>query len=519
MLSPSSSPPRSAANASSSSESSSSSHGDCNSSINKRNPGAPGSLNKNQDDVVISAETWFAGGRRVPFDPNHKKIMPHATFNTIQVFERVIQNNVPETSESCNRLWITFLPSFPDGSYGFAKVERYLAVQTQPSALQDKDDWTTVDCPRLYVEYVGQGDSEKPEEYTYNTMERADLVQAQWAAHGIQQTVIVACGYSSLVVLELLRRQQERQQHRQSSNRRHNVIPTTIPTTARILHVLCINGSFYADGQQVRSSTTLARLLQSRRLGHLSATLAQRSNWVLDVFLRPYTSRRRLLVLTHSRHHQHDPEHEKEPKQQQQEQPSSRPASSRRRRRRRCRNNSITTRELRETEKAIRRHEGTAAFLVQAAATLSGEEHEAWADRWDLSALYTEYAAAAGITFDIVCANSHPDEATTSWQQATAHAQMALVQERMGRYPGIFITTSLPGGGATSSGGHLLMPSQVPVVCQHIQSLVERARTTTRSSSSSSSSASCGTHPDVRSATSSSEPWFLPPVVPYGLAR
>ena len=64
--------------------------------------------------------------------------------------------------------------------------------------------------PRLYVEPVGQGDSDKPRRYRYSTGERADLVQALWRHHGVRATVVVTFGYTSLALLELLRRQQER---------------------------------------------------------------------------------------------------------------------------------------------------------------------------------------------------------------------------------------------------------------------------------------------------------------------
>jgi len=41
-------------------------------------------------------------------------------------------------------------------------------------------------------------------------MERADLVEALWKAEGIRSTFVVTFDYSSLVVLEILSRQQER---------------------------------------------------------------------------------------------------------------------------------------------------------------------------------------------------------------------------------------------------------------------------------------------------------------------
>jgi pimeloyl-ACP methyl ester carboxylesterase len=87
------------------------------------------------------------------------------------------------------------LPGFPDGSYGWAQVDRLLGDDLRP---------------RLYVEPVGQGDSDKPRDYRYSTVERADLVEALWRHHGVRRTVVVTFDYTSLALLELLRRQLER---------------------------------------------------------------------------------------------------------------------------------------------------------------------------------------------------------------------------------------------------------------------------------------------------------------------
>ena len=105
-----------------------------------------------------SADEWFAAGCRVHFDPNHKKIAPHATSNTIQVFERIglpYTDNIDEICSSSSARWITFLPSFPNGSFGYANVEKQLLTGKTAGSDARK-------LPRLYIEYVGQGDSEKP---------------------------------------------------------------------------------------------------------------------------------------------------------------------------------------------------------------------------------------------------------------------------------------------------------------------------------------------------------------------
>ena len=56
-------------------------------------------------------------------------------------------------------------------------------------------------------------------------MERADLVEAQWRAHGIRNTVLVTFDYSSLVMLELLQHQRdERVEKGMSSIRKQHVL-------------------------------------------------------------------------------------------------------------------------------------------------------------------------------------------------------------------------------------------------------------------------------------------------------
>lgn len=60
------------------------------------------------------------------------------------VFQRVVRDGAP----GVEAVWTTFLPGFPDGSFGWAHVDRYLTGDGL--------------APKLFVEYVGQGDSDKP---------------------------------------------------------------------------------------------------------------------------------------------------------------------------------------------------------------------------------------------------------------------------------------------------------------------------------------------------------------------
>jgi len=135
---------------------------------------------------TASAQAWFAAGERVGYDPTAKAIVP-AHGAALNIFLR---------REGSVTHAVSFLPGFPDGSFGWAKVLPHL-----PDAAE---------MPKLFVEYVGMGDSDKPKDYAYSTAERTDLVETVWRDFGVQSTTLVAFDFSSLVVLEHLRRRLER---------------------------------------------------------------------------------------------------------------------------------------------------------------------------------------------------------------------------------------------------------------------------------------------------------------------
>lgn len=132
---------------------------------------------------LISAQEWFSGGERLPYDPEGASFDDSSP---LRVFVR----------HACGGgTTLTFLPGWPDGSFGWAKVDAELAERS--------------DADRLFLDYVGHGDSDKPLEHPYSTYARADLVEALWRARSAEATVLVAFDYSCIVSLELLARRED----------------------------------------------------------------------------------------------------------------------------------------------------------------------------------------------------------------------------------------------------------------------------------------------------------------------
>jgi pimeloyl-ACP methyl ester carboxylesterase len=260
-----------------------------------------------QDHVLVTAAEWFAGGQRIPYDPESARVLTEqeaaATPGTLRVFERVAA-----AEQGADPVWLTLLPGFPDGSYGWAQVDRMLG-----------DDL----APRLYVEPVGQGDSDKPRDYAYSTIERADLVEALWQHHRVRHTVVVTFDYTSLALLELLRRQLDR----------------AISSTAGpvITAAFMVNGGLFADAHtHPWQGTPLLRT----PLGALGMRRAQRSPRVFATSM--------VQARMYSRSYRPTPE------------------------------------ELTEMWSAVTRRDG-AAFLHNAAGFV--KEHRRRAQRWDLAAI------------------------------------------------------------------------------------------------------------------------------------
>lgn len=167
----------------------------------------------------VTSDEWFADGIRRPYDVATRQLVAETTPQSLHVWERVVAGSDPLPGR-----WITMLPGFPDGSYGYAQVDAALGVTNDP---------------RLYVEFLGHGDSDKPRRHHYSTAERADLVLAYWAAHQVTETYIVTFDYATLVVLELLARRLEGRAH--------------LP---KITGVLLANGGLFTDAHSHPWQTT-----------------------------------------------------------------------------------------------------------------------------------------------------------------------------------------------------------------------------------------------------------------------
>jgi hypothetical protein len=266
---------------------------------------------------IVPCEEWFQQGRRVLYDPACKRIVKKETPTSVYIWERVVAPMEP----SSQTRWLTLLPTPPDGSYGFSKVDGLLQT-----------------APRLYIEYVGQGDSDKPSNYDHSVMDRANMVEAQWKAHKIRRTVLVCMGCSSLTMMELLNRQTER-------------LSLGLPLRTRIEHVLCINGGYFANAHTPHPLNTSP--LIKNTVGRVALKAAQHYNIVLDPIIKSCYGK----------------------------------------------DYDLSKEELRESAKVIRRHNGTNYLTGSASRYI--EEHKKYTQRWDLFNVYY-ITRRQGVSFTIV---------------------------------------------------------------------------------------------------------------------
>jgi len=149
--------------------------------------------------------------------------------------------------------------------------------------------------PKLFLDYVGMGDSDKPQDYAYSTAERTDLVEAIWRDLSVQSTTLVAFDFSSLVVLEYLRRRLERVQRGE---------PAGGPD---IRGVFIFNGGLFTDGHSHPWYTTpMLRRLPKQARRRLAFAWFKRTPGVRKMWSTGYHIKDAELRELHSTMDRHD---------------------------------------------------------------------------------------------------------------------------------------------------------------------------------------------------------------------
>ena len=81
--------------------------------------------------ALVTAAEWFGGGQRIAYDPESARVLTEqeaaAAPGALRVFERVAA-----AGPDADPVWLTLLPGFPDGSYGWAQVDRMLGDDCRP---------------------------------------------------------------------------------------------------------------------------------------------------------------------------------------------------------------------------------------------------------------------------------------------------------------------------------------------------------------------------------------------------
>jgi pimeloyl-ACP methyl ester carboxylesterase len=90
---------------------------------------------------------------------------------------------------------VTLVHGFPTSSHDWADVT--------PALIAAGHEVRTLDL-------LGFGDSDKPADYRYSLVEQADIVEAMWAADGVDTTALIAHDYGVTVAQELLARDPDR---------------------------------------------------------------------------------------------------------------------------------------------------------------------------------------------------------------------------------------------------------------------------------------------------------------------
>tara|TARA_R110002073_G_scaffold128999_3_gene275170 strand:+ start:136818 stop:137789 length:972 start_codon:yes stop_codon:yes gene_type:complete len=208
---------------------------------------------KETNKTKYKADQWFADGNRISYNLENKKITESIVDSSLKIWSKVINNN----QES----HLTMMPGFPDGSFGWAATEEHLS--------------TVNNSERLYIEYIGMGDSDKPDKYIYSVYERADMIEALWQYHNVKSTSLITFDFSSLVALELLSRQIER-------INAGEILETTIK------NLLTINGGLFSDSH---THPLLTTPLLKTPIGKMGTKIAQNSQFAFNLMMKDLWSK------------------------------------------------------------------------------------------------------------------------------------------------------------------------------------------------------------------------------------
>lgn len=136
---------------------------------------------------MTTLDAWWAGGRR-------------------------LENGVFTRADGdADAPAVTWLHGFPTSSWDWAPLLEALGPGRRDVTL----------------DFLGFGASAKPHGHDYRLVEQADLVEATWRAHGVEETALVAHDYGVSVAQELLAR------------RRDGRLPVTLPA------VTFLNGGLF----------------------------------------------------------------------------------------------------------------------------------------------------------------------------------------------------------------------------------------------------------------------------------
>jgi hypothetical protein len=99
-----------------------------------------------QDQALVTAAEWFAGGQRIWYGPDSARLLTAeqaaAAPGALRVFERVAASR-----HGADAVWLTMLPGFPDGSYGWAQVDTMLGDDLGPRLMPSRKGRVTPTSP------------------------------------------------------------------------------------------------------------------------------------------------------------------------------------------------------------------------------------------------------------------------------------------------------------------------------------------------------------------------------------